>query len=100
MLRQKVLFVDEPGEHLLKLTRQAPAALTLELWWFDDWTSHDFNSDKKHIMTRPVAFYEFEQAVLRTLGALQEQWGLKGYKHRWGRPFPSKEYETLWGDVR
>lgn len=98
--RAKVWFANEPGEHLLKLAPAAPAAVTLELWWFDDWKGDDLESDKKHVLTATVAFYEFERAVLRTVRELLETWGLKRYKYAWSHPFPSKEFETLIGDVR
>lgn len=91
----KILFVDEPGEHLLEVFPLSAETLTVELSWFDDWESHDPNAKKKRILAASVSRSEFEEVIMGTVSGLLEMWGLEGYKRRWLNDFPSKEHDAL-----
>jgi hypothetical protein len=91
-----VSFLDEPGEHILELSR-VHDELTFEVRWYDDWTSLPDDTAECEVVLRGVtSANEFVAAVRSQLLRLLERHGLEGYKALWARhDFPDDVLEQL-----
>lgn len=94
----KVLFMDEPGEHMMFLQIQNGNVLDIEIRWFDDWASWDLITDKKYkiVFKSQTNLLDFANEVLRNLEKILAENGMKGYREKWGESdFPLKGLEKL-----
>jgi hypothetical protein len=94
----KVLFMDEPGEHMMFLQIQNENILDIEIRWFDDWASWDLITDKKYkvVFKTQTNFLDFANEVLRNLEKIFRENGMEGYREKWGQSdFPLKGLEKL-----
>jgi hypothetical protein len=96
----KVLFMDEPGEHLMLLTSSDNVNLEIEIRWFKDWASWNFTTEKEY----EVAFsatdnvLNFSQEVFKNAKKILSSNGLDGYKEKWiEHDFPINEFNALEG---
>ncbi|MEM9418261.1 MAG: hypothetical protein AAGA25_04280 [Planctomycetota bacterium] len=93
-----VVFMDEPGEHHLVLSRSDDDALHVELQWFDDWASWDmYPADQFEVVYKgQTNVKEFVAAVSIVLNSVLAEWGIDGYKKKWiEHPFPKKLHKKL-----
>jgi hypothetical protein len=78
-----VSFFDEPGEHILEVSR-VNNDLTFEVRWHDDWKSAlEGTAKQKVVLTGATTVQEFVGAVRGQLLLVLERHGLKGYKELW-----------------
>ena len=93
----RVVFMDEPGEHELVLRRGAGDAVTVEVWWHDDWKSWKMSSGpgtRKLVGSTTVA--DVHSQVLSELKRLLRENGETGYRDKWvEHGFPSEELRQL-----
>lgn len=93
-----VVFMDEPGEYHLVLTREKGTQLLYEVRWFDEWASwqevpHDQYAVELYGRT---TIERFRHQVIGVLENLDRTLGPKRYREEWVRAdFPSTEFETL-----
>jgi hypothetical protein len=92
-----VVFMDEPGEHELVLRRGDGDAVTVEVWWHDDWKSWKMSSSpgtRKLFGSTTVAHVRGQ--VLSELQRLLRENGETGYREKWGEhAFPTEELRQL-----
>jgi hypothetical protein len=93
-----VVFMDEPGEHHLKLERVSETDVTVGVIWHDDWTSWGMGSDStgrvvlEGITTVAHLRGQTYSAARRILDSL----GAQEYKRRWiQHEFPEAAYARL-----
>ena len=95
-----VVFMDEPGEHQLKITRLDDGDCSYVVDWYDDWQSWGMrsvgNGYPKRIANGIVSPRRFTQQVHSLLWNLFNNYGLDGYKSRWREHnFPEAEMRRL-----
>ena len=80
----RVVFMDEPGEVQMLLTRR-DHALDYELRWFDDWNSWGMHPDDKFetIFGGTSTVARFCGEVRKEFDALLADHGEAGYKEKW-----------------
>jgi hypothetical protein len=94
----KVLFMDEPGEHMVFLQVDESGVLNIEIRWFDDWASWDLITSKEYKVVFNVKenIIAFCKEVFRTSQDILDKNGLRGYREKWGNhDFPSEGFERL-----
>jgi hypothetical protein len=81
----KVVFMDEPGEVQMRLTRRDDA-LDYDLRWFDDWNSWGMHPDEKFetIFSGSTTVARFCGEVRKEFEALLAEHGEDGYTEKWG----------------
>jgi hypothetical protein len=97
-----VVFMDEPGEHQLTVTRLEDDVCHYAVDWCDDWHSWGM---RKHGSQHPSRVAEgetesrrFIQQVNTVLWRLFDEYGTDGYKERWcEHAFPLHEMQRLAG---
>ena len=94
-----VLFMDEPGEHMLLLERSGEE-VSYQLRWFQDWASWNFvpQTEFRVVAEGTMSFDHYRRqvsAVLRNILALH---GLAKYKELWiEHEFPMEQYSIVCG---
>ena len=97
-----VVFMDEPGEHQLKITRLQDGDCAYSVDWYDDWQSWGMNSIgdgcPKRVAQGVVSARRFTQQVHTALWTLFHSFGIDGYRSRWRQhDFPEAEMKRLAG---
>ena len=95
-----VVFMNEPGEHHLVLTRREGIQLHFEVRWFRDWTSWGLCPPDQYRVELhgSTTVEQFRDQVLTVLENIDRTLGPKQYREEWVEAdFPSAEYETLRG---
>ncbi|MCC9658794.1 hypothetical protein [Rhodopirellula halodulae] len=100
-----VVFMDEPGEHQLKIMRLDDSNCSYSIDWYDDWHSWGMKSVgdgyPKRITEGVVSARRFMQQVHTVLWTLFDTFGIDGYKSRWcEHDFPEAEMKRLSGVYR
>jgi hypothetical protein len=96
---QRVVFMDEPGEHQLTLTREGGECL-YSVQWFDDWDSWGLRTlpGSTDICCGSVTVQRLVHQVYIALLSVYEKHGENGYKDQWiEHEFPSAEMQRLAG---
>ena len=96
----RVVFMDEPGEHHLTLTREEDAMCRYSIDWFNDHHSWGLRiiPGGEHICAGNVSVRRLVQQVYSELYRLHEVFGVAGYKERWvAHEFPHTEMQRLIG---
>ena len=80
----RVVFMDEPGEVQLFLTR-AGDTLHYEARWFDDWSSWGMHPADRFrvVFTGVTSVRRFVGEVRSQLEFILRDYGLAGYKQKW-----------------
>lgn len=96
-----VVFMDEPGEHHLILTRTAADAIAVEVVWYADWRSWKmYDGPGESRLQGKVRFADLRARVVALLAELLARHGRRGYRKKWvEHPFPMAEYERLAGQT-
>ena len=92
-----VVFMEEPGEHEMILTRTNDQ-LEIEIKWFDDWASWDmYPKDQfKSVLKTKENFWEAYTIFKKAIESVLNEHGLDGYKDKWGEhDFPEMELLEL-----
>jgi hypothetical protein len=100
----RVIFMDEPGEHQLTLTRDIGVAdCRYELVWFDDWEIWGMHHlpGSQFVCAGTVPVRRLVQQVYTLLWNLYETYGEAGYEVRWcSHEFPTEPMQRLIGAPR
>ncbi len=95
---EEIVFMDEPGEHILLLNRKNDTRIEYELRWYseyDSWSSineDNFTLELKGEMT----MVKYENQVRNILMGILSEMNLEEYKERWiNHQFPIDEYNFL-----
>lgn len=88
----KVAFINEPGEHQLRLERRKGEQLRAVVTWHDDVFS---KSTGEIVLEAETNMAQIHREVLRMLAALLRDMEANEYKRRWGHPFPHDAFEKL-----
>ena len=93
----KVVFMDEPGEAHLIISR-GDDELRYELRWYGDWCSWGFQLEDsfKLLHEGRVPEWEFLASIRRQLQSILREHGEAGYLKSWiEHPFPINSYNNL-----
>jgi hypothetical protein len=92
-----VIFMDEPGEHRLTLTRIGDSEIQIVIDWFSDWQSWGLPSRApERVLECKTRFADARGQVLSTVQALLEEVGEAAYKENWiEHEFPRAAYDDL-----
>ena len=93
-----VVFMDEPGEYHLVLTRKKGNELLFEVRWFKDWASWGMYPKNAYRveLQGSTTVERFRDQVLGVLDKLDQTLGPTKYREEWiEADFPTAEYETL-----
>jgi hypothetical protein len=94
----KVLFMDEPGEHMMLLCVEKENILDVEIRWFEDWASWDLVTSKEYkvVFKAKSKILDFANELLKNLEKIYSENGIAGYKEKWIlNDFPTKSFEKL-----
>ena len=92
--RAMCLWLGEPWEHHWILERQGDD-VGVTIVWFDYPCSQSLNERGKVIFSTRCGLRKFAMILLNQLWQLLKDWGIDGYRTRWGHAFPMVEYRTL-----
>lgn len=107
-----VVFVDEPGEHLVLFRRTDGDAVAVEVRWSDDWVrwkwgiwgiddsmeNQSVNTQTSYhiVLEASTTVAELRSLVVAAMGRILTQFGVQGYKIKWrAHDFPLELYEKL-----
>lgn len=95
---KSVVFMEEPGEHVLILNRKEENKIDYELRWYKDWWSwnlidvNNFESVIKGETTIPKYINQVRNVMIRIMNEL----GPDEYRKKWvEHDFPIAEFEKL-----
>lgn len=98
--KQKISFLDEPGKHLLILSRTNKDDLNVQIFWSDFKEEGDDEliplSEMKLIYSDTDSIVNFASVIIAGVDSLMSRHTLDEYKEKWGNnPFPIKNFEHL-----
>ena len=94
----KVIFMNEPGEHHLIVTKLNETELSYQLFWYDDWESWgEISSDLyTEVISGSCSISIFKEQVVNALKEIYTTLGPEIYKKRWiEHDFPENLYKKL-----
>ncbi|MEM1098989.1 MAG: hypothetical protein AAGH92_09390, partial [Planctomycetota bacterium] len=82
---QRVVFMDEPGEHQLRFKRISDESYEVQLLWFVDWESWGIHSpnDFELIFRTKTSPDAFAKKVHDEMSGILNALGMDTYKKRW-----------------
>ena len=95
---KSVVFMSEPGEHILKLSKSQNGKLNYELRWYKDWFSWNLlaETNYKVVLEGETTLVKYKNQVRNILIKIHDKIGPIDYKKRWIlNDFPIEEYELL-----
>ena len=96
----RVVFMDEPGEYQLTLTRRNGPDCHYSIRWFNDWDSWNIRTlpGSTPVFDGTVPVRQLVQQVYAALWSLYEEFGESGYQELWcEHEFPLAEMQRLVG---
>lgn len=95
---EKVVFMDEPGEHILLLNRKNDTRMEYELRWYSEYDSWSLiNEDNFTLELKgEITMVKYVNQVRNILIDILREMNLEEYKERWiNHQFPIDEYIFL-----
>jgi len=95
---KSVVFMDEPGEHVLILNRKAENLIDYELRWYKDWWSWNLidESNFELVFIGQTTIPKYVNQVKNVLNGIFTELGPEGYRKKWvEHDFPTAEFEKL-----
>jgi hypothetical protein len=95
---KSVIFMEEPGEHQLVLTKKDRNLIEYELRWYREWASWNETSvdNFELILKGETTIPKYINQVRTVLIKIMNDIGPELYKEKWGEhDFPITEYEKL-----
>lgn len=82
--KSQVLFMDEPGEHLLVLSKVSDNEISYDLRWYDDWVSWGLTdvNNFKIMLSGTVSFTHYTSIALENLDKIYNEFGMEKYKQK------------------
>ena len=93
-----VLFMDEPGEHKLVLSKNVESKIYYELRWYSKWASWNLTSEENFdtILKGETTIPNYRNEVRNVLIKIMTEIGPILYKEKWKEhDFPILEYNTI-----
>jgi hypothetical protein len=93
-----VLFMDEPGEHELRLERSGENDVVFRVVWYHDWKSWGLcsESDGKAVLQGRTTVAHLRAQVYSTVRHILESLGKAEYRRRWvEHDFPVPAFSRL-----
>lgn len=93
-----VVFMDEPGEHVLILNRRDKFLIEYELRWYNDWWTWNLIDENNFdlIFKGQTTVAKYVNQVRNVLNAIITELGLNEYRNKWIKhDFPIVEFEQL-----
>ena len=94
----RVVFMNEPGEHHLRLVRGDGEQLSVEVRWYRDWASWGLMSpeDYQIVLETATTVTELTEQVLESLDTILDTFRVEGYQEKWiEHEFPMREFARL-----
>ncbi len=95
---KSVVFMDEPGEHVLILNKKDDIKIEYELRWYEDWWSWNLIDENnfKLIFKGETTVPKYVNQVRNVLDGIMTELGPEEYRKKWvEHDFPIAEYEKL-----
>lgn len=95
---KSVVFMDEPGEHVLILNRKENNLIHYELRWYQDWWSWNLIDESNYqlILEGQTTVPKYVNQVRNVLNRIMSELGPKEYRKQWmEHDFPLAEFEKL-----
>ncbi len=95
---KSVVFMDEPGEHVLILNKKDGIKIEYELRWYEDWWSWNLIDENnfKLIFKGETTVPKYVNQVRNVLDGIMTELGPEEYRKKWvEHDFPIAEYEKL-----
>ncbi|HEX8209401.1 MAG TPA: hypothetical protein VF584_04360 [Longimicrobium sp.] len=91
---ERVVFMEEPGQHDLRLERIGPEDVDVSVEWHED---HDRRAcgRGKVVFRARTSVRRFAEQVSAELERLWSEHGADGYRARWMSDFPEREHRNL-----
>jgi hypothetical protein len=93
-----VIFMEEPGEHHLKLERTGEVDVAVRVIWHDDWASWGMGSDStgRVVLEGVTSVAHLHGQTYSAARTVFESLGADEYKRRWiEHEFPETSYARL-----
>lgn len=95
---KSVVFMDEPGEHVLILNRKDGNLIDYELRWYKDWWSWNLVEENnfEFLFKGQTTVPKYVNQVRNVLNRIMTELGPEEYRKKWiEHDFPIVEYEKL-----
>ena len=95
---KSVVFMDEPGEHVLILNRKEKNLIDYELRWYQDWCSWNLIDENNYdlVIKGQTTVPKYVNQVKNVLDKIMTELGPKEYRKKWmEHDFPIAEFEKL-----
>ena len=97
---EKVIFAEEPGEHVLIISRQDNDKINVEIFWSDEWEeisiAYKATSKKELVYTDSDTLKNFVVVICAGIDSLLERLTPMEYKEKWRLfEFPTDSYRKL-----
>ena len=97
---EKVIFVDEPGEHSLIISKRENDIIKIEIFWSDEWEAisiaYKTTSKKDLVYSDTDTLRNFTAIICTGVDSLLERLTLTEYKEKWHLfEFPGDSYKIL-----
>jgi hypothetical protein len=97
---EKIAFWDEPGQHLLIISKPEKDNIDVAILWSDSWGVVDDAdvplSERQVVYSDTDTLSNFASVVCAGIDSLLERHTLEEYKEKWHKfPFPIDAYEQL-----
>ncbi|WP_298758269.1 hypothetical protein [uncultured Psychroserpens sp.] len=95
---KRIIFMDEPGEHHLIISRISEKEIEFEIRWYDDWTDWNAIEDEKFtsVLSGKTTKSNYVNEIRNVLKNIWEKYGEESYKEKWiNHEFPKRELEKL-----
>ncbi len=95
---KSIVFMEEPGEHVLILNRKNGNLIDFELRWYKDWWSWNLIDENNFelVLHGQTTVPKFVNQVRNVLNGIMTELGPKEYRKKWKEhDFPMAEYEKL-----
>ena len=98
--KEKISFLDEPGQHVLIISRQKEDLISVEITWSDSWDSMSDQVNavdgKKIVYSDIDTMKNFTLVVCAGIDSLLERHTLSEYHEKWhSSAFPIEKYDEL-----
>ncbi|MFZ5893624.1 MAG: hypothetical protein ACOY0T_21355 [Myxococcota bacterium] len=91
-----VVFMDEPGEHHMNLTRVTDNDVLVHIVWHDDWTSWGIASANRVVLQGTTSISHLRDQTYSAVRDILDCIGPTEYRRRWGEhDFPEAAFRRL-----
>ena len=95
---KSVVFMEEPGEHVLILNRKEQNLIDYELRWYEDWWSWNLIDENNFelVLKGQTTVPKYVNQVRDVLNQIMDELGYEEYRKKWiEHDFPITEFDRL-----